>query len=353
MSKYTKSEDEIIVSNYGITPITLWADKLPTRTIDAIASRARRLKLKSGLIGNQITTGAYVKPTFIPDLPNPDGLTFEELWEAGVVFQHASKRLSTRQNTPTIHLDVDHPIAVCFVADTHIGALDTPLDVVRARFDLLEEYPWIYPAGCGDMTDNYVPTSHAAGMFGALFPPELQKELVENLYARLKGRWLWLIQGCHDEWSHNADDFDLTKYMSKNLGCVNLGFGGLVKLMVGAQEYQIAVRHKYRYNSSYNLTHAPKQLVRFDEQTADIAVVAHNHVSAIEQVQEKGKDRMYIRTGSMKGADRWARSVGFTDTGKNMPCVVLWPNKRQMMGFMDLEQCADYMQSLGLGRKTE
>ena len=138
--------------------------------------------------------------------------------------------------------------------------------------------------------------------------------------------------------------------MAKHLGCSNLGFGGLVKLMVGKQEYQIAVRHKYKYNSSYNWTHAPKQLVRFDEKTADIAVVAHNHVTAIEHTEENDKDRVYIRPGSMKGADRWARSIGFSDSGKRMPCVVLWPNKRQMMTFMDLGQCADYMESLGLGR---
>ena len=351
--RYNEKEDNIIRENYGKKPVSLWKDKLPNRSPDSITGRAGRLGLKSGLIGNQTSQQKYAKPRFITNLPDPDGMTFEELWEAGVVFQKASGKLSTRQDKVEILLDVNHPIAVCFVADTHIGALDTPLDVVRARFDLLEEYPWIYPAGCGDMTDNYVPTSHAAGMFGALFPPELQKELVEHLYSRLKGRWLWLIQGCHDEWSHNADDFDLTKYMAKHLGCVNLGFGGLVKLVVGEQEYEIAARHKYRYNSSFNLTHAPKQLVRQDEKTADIAVVAHNHVSAIEQVQEKDKDRMYIRPGSMKGADRWARSVGFTDTGKNMPCVVLWHDKRQMMGFMDLEQCADYMESLGLGRRVK
>ena len=347
--KYTEEEDKIIVANYGVQPVTLWANQLPKRTMDSIMSRAIRLGLKSGLVGNQNSVKKYVKPRFNPELPDPEGMTYEELWDAAEKFQKASIKLSTRQDNPHIHLDVDHPIAVCFVADTHLGAIDTPLDVVRERFEILEKYPWIYPAGCGDMTDNYVPTSHPAGMFGALFPPELQKELVENLYSKLKGRWLWLIQGCHDEWSHNADDFDLTKYMAKHLGCANLGFGGLVNLTVGTQEYKIAARHKYRYNSSYNWTHAPKQLVRFEEKDADIAVVAHNHVSAIEQTQEPDKGRVYIRPGSMKGADRWARSLGFKDAGRNMPCVVLWHNERRMMAFMDLSQCAEYMESMGYG----
>lgn len=346
MVKWTKEEDEVILKHYGLSPVTKWCNELPRRSISAITTRAYRLGLKTG----EVVKPKTVKPQFIDQLSLPNEATFDELWEAAYAFQKSSQSLSTRQDTVEIKIPVKHPIAVCFVADTHIGAIDTPLDVVRARFDILEEYPFIYPAGCGDMTDNYVPSSHASGMFGALFPPELQKELVENLYSRLKGKWLWLIQGCHDEWSHNADDFDLTKYMSKHLGCANLGFGGKVKLTVGEQPYLIAARHKYKYNSSYNLTHSPKQLVRFDEKDADIAVVAHNHVTAIEHVQESDKDRVYIRPGSMKGPDRWARSIGFKETGKNMPCVVLWNDTRRMMSFMDLSECVEYMDSIGFGK---
>ena len=348
--RYTNEEDTIIDENYGRHPITKWMHLLPSRTVDSICSRARRLGKISGVVGNQASAKEHAMPRFIPGLPSSDDMTFDELWEAAFAFQMAGSRLSTRFDEVSIELDVDHPIAVCFVADTHIGSLDVPLDVVRSRFEILEKYPHIYPAGCGDMVDNYIPTSHAAGMFGQIFPPELQKELVENLYSKLKGRWLWLIQGCHDEWSHTADDFDLTKYMAKHLECANLGFGGLVNLTVGKQLYQIAARHKYRYNSSLNPVHTCMQLVRHDYKTADVAVVAHNHVTAILQNNEPDKDRVYVRPGTMKGADRWTRSVGYKETGRNMPCIVFWPNKRQMMSFMDIEQCADFMESLGLGQ---
>ena len=40
-----------------------------------------------------------------------------------------------------------------------------------------------------------------------MFPPELQKELVLDLYMRMEDRWLALVQGCHEEFSHDADDF--------------------------------------------------------------------------------------------------------------------------------------------------
>ena len=344
--KWNSDEDAIIFKHHNKEPLSEWSHLLPNRSLSAITTRVYRLGLSTG---NTIKPKSVV-PKFAPGIHVPDVNDFEKLWEAAYVFQSASSVLSTRVNEVDVTLDVSHPIAVCFVADTHIGSLDVPLDVVRSRFDVLEKYPYIFPAGCGDMVDNYIPTSHAAGMFGQIFPPELQKELVENLYSKLMGRWLWLIQGCHDEFSHTADDFDLTKYMSKHLGCANLGFGGLVNLTVGEQTYKIAARHKYRFNSSSNPLHTCMQLVRFDEKTADVAVVAHNHITAILHNNENDKDRVYIRPGSMKGADRWTRSVGYTETGRSMPCVVFWPDKRQMMTFMDLEQCVDFMESIGLGQ---
>ena len=40
----------------------------------------------------------------------------------------------------------------------------------------------------------------------------------------------------------------------------------------------------------------------------------------------------------MKGPDRYARSLGFKDTGSHIPTVILWPDKRQMLSFLNLEQ---------------
>jgi len=346
MTRYIQQEDNIIKENYGVTAVRTWIQLLPGRTIDSIITRANRLGLSSGLLGNQATTGNYIKPQFKPALPEMGVLSFDELWGAAYAFQGASKSLSTRYDEVDIEIPTKRPIALCFIADTHIGSIDVPLDYVRSRFELLEEHPYIYVGGCGDMIDNYLPTSHVEGMFGQMFPPELQKELVENLYAKLRGKWLWVIQGCHDDFSHKADDFDLAKHMAKHLNCANLGYGGLINLKVGDQTYKIAIRHKYKYNSSYNPTHSPKQLVRFDYKEADIAVVAHNHITAIEQSAEPDKDRIYIRPGSMKGPDRYARSLGFRDTGKQMPTVILWPDKRKMLAFMDLEQAIEIFKNL-------
>lgn len=331
---YSPEETDIIENYYGKIPVReIQRLYLPNRTEGSIRGKATRLGLRSN-----VTTA---KIRYDPELPDTTNMDFDELWEASYAFQRASQALSTRYDEVDVYLDVDHPIGVPFIADIHIGAVSTPLDLVRERFYLIQDNPWLYPFGAGDKIDNYLPSKHPQGMFSVMFPPELQKELVENLYGKIKGRWIALVQGCHDDFSHQTDDFDFTKYMSKRMECANLGFGGAVNLHVGEQMYRIVVRHKYRYNSSLNNTHTCKRLQQMEYPNADVLVVGHHHMADIEQVQHRDKDRIYIRPGSMKGPDRYARSLGYSDTGSCTPTVMLWPDKRKMMPFMHLEDVID------------
>lgn len=347
MVRYSELEDDVIRNNYGKEPVRIWINMLPGRTPDSIITRANRLGLSSGILNNQATAGNYARPRFSPRLPKANDKNWEGVWEAAYAFQKVSIQLSTRVDEQDIYLNVDHPIGLTILADGHIGAIDTPLDFIRCRVELIEQYrKWLYLIDAGDTIDNFKPTKHPEGVFGEIFPPAIQKEFAKNLYMKLKGNWLVKVQGCHEEWSHDTDDFDFTSWLCDELGCANLGHGGIVNLHVGKQIYKIALRHKYRYNSSYNPVHTCMQLVRFDYKDADIAIVAHNHITAVLQNQESDKDRIYVRPGSMKGPDRYARSMGYIDTGKQMPIIILWPDKRQMLAFMDLEQALEIFKNL-------
>lgn len=333
MTLWTKEEDEIVIKYYGVSPVSSWSNLLPSRSYDAIISRAQRLGLSSPL-----NVAKSPSPVFeeLPDGMND--MDFDELWEAVHAFQKSVMCLSTRKDSVNIKLDTDSPIGICFVADLHIGAVSTPYGVVRERFDTMASYPWLYPIGAGDKIDNYLPGKHPQGMFEVMFPPELQKELVINLYSKMKGRWLGVVEGCHDDFSHQTDDFDFNKYMAHELSCANLGFGGEIKLKVGDITYNIVVRHKYRYNSSLNYTHTCKRLRERQYPMADIVCVAHNHVTTLEHMAHNDKDRIYIRPGTMKHPDRYARSIGFTGSDECLPVVILHPDERRMEPFLSLER---------------
>ena len=141
-----------------------------------------------------------------------------------------------------------------------------------------------------------------------------------------------------------SDDFNFAEYLSSKLKCPNLGFGGLIHLRLGKKrriQYDIGVRHRYRFNSSFNLTHCVKRMREqlFD---FDIGAIAHGHVPTVEHCWVAGKDRVFIRTGSFKDPDRYAQKIGFNGSAHCIiPAVKLYPRKRRIQAYFDVFQIAD------------
>ncbi len=274
---------------------------------------------------------------------------YEDLWKALEIFQEKSTKLGTHQDDVSIELKEEKPVILSFLADMHIGAISGKYKELRQRVDLLSETEHCYVISCGDTIDNYLPGFHPQGLFGVLCPPEVQKKLAEYILEKLDGKVLAMIQGTHEESSHNTDDFDWTKYLTEKFSCANLGFGGFIHIKLGNQTYDICARHQYRFNSSMNLTHSVK---RMREQLGefDIGVIAHNHQAAIEEVAIANKTITFIRPGSFKGSDRYARMLGFADSGAQVPSVIIFPDKRRIIPFINLDDAIMVLKNLGVSQ---
>ena len=276
------------------------------------------------------------KIQYIDLKPGIESANMEEIFDALIAYQDATHGLSQRQDRRNIKIDTKEPIYVACLADIHVGAVGHKAREFRDTIEVLSSMPNTYIISCGDTTDNFLPTQHSEGQFEAICPPEIQKRIIEYMFGKLEGRILALIQGDHDEFSHITDDFDWTKYLCEKFGCPDLGFGGFINLTVGEQTYVIHARHRFRFSSQMNLTHTVK---RMREQLGDfdIGVVAHNHQSSIEFVDMVDKTRVFVRPGSFKGADRYARKIGFMDTGRSfMPIIELHPKERVMNIYPDI-----------------
>jgi len=281
---------------------------------------------------------------------SPTTRDYEEIWMILEEYQDKCRVLSTHQDDVSVHIDVDRPIIMLFLSDLHIGAISTHYSELRETIDVISETVDCYVCSTGDTVDNYLPTWHSSGLFTVMCPPEIQKVLVEYLFSRIGGKLLALVQGCHDEASHHSDDFDWTKFLTSKFGCANLGFGGTLHLRVGDTTYDIMMRHKYRYNSSFNMTHTVKRMFEHMGEF-DIGVVAHNHKAAIEQTEKTGLSRVFVRPGSFKGPDRYTRQLGYTsDSRCYMPCVVLYPFERKMLPFLHLRDAISVLGGLKIGK---
>jgi hypothetical protein len=273
----------------------------------------------------------------------PDNEKMKKIWDTLKEFQQETRKFETAMQEVEIHIKDNRPIAIAFLADIHIGAISTDHEALERVLNLIGNVDGFYIISCGDTIDNYLPSFHAAGSFEAIIAPELQKRFVEWLYTKIVEKIIAIVQGCHDEASHLTDDFDWTKYLSEKFQCPNLGFGGFINLKLGEQKYRIGAWHRIRrFNSYKNLTHIVKRCLEvFGD--FDVGCVAHNHISAIEVEDTTAKTRVYIRPGSFKEADRWARQMGYASTPARVPIVILYPDQKKMVPFQDFEEAIRYL----------
>jgi hypothetical protein len=340
-TQWTTEEEQTLTELYtALTDTELQREYFPERSKASIRGKAQRMGLA--------TKRETPKPRMTKETVDKiRGLEDADQILARIIdLQRETHKMSTNFDEVDIYLDVDSPICVAFTSDEHIGAHTTKYDALIQLIDTVQDTPYLYVVEVGDKIDNYLTGVIPQGMYEAIVPPEVQKRIAEHLFMKLKGRLIAMIQGCHDEFSHKADDFDVNKWICKELGVPNLGHEGYVNLYVGEQRYVIGARHRYKYNSSLNMTHTVKRF-RSMKRDFDIGIIGHHHQGTFEHLLDQdGKDRVYMRSGSFKGADRYARQLGYSDQLPVVPCVVLFPDRRRILPFLWFEDAVEYMNAL-------
>jgi len=274
---------------------------------------------------------------------------YENVWNSILDFQNVLDEKSIEQNEARINIKTKYWIGIAFTGDHHIGNMATDYKTMLMHRDIIAKTDNLYVCLNGDYCDNYIPSSHTAGMFEALFPPAVQKNLAKDYIESIRDKVLSLCAGCHDVWGLKAADFDLTEYLAKHGEAVYLGTGGTLWLTIGKQRYKIMMRHKYRFNSGDNPTATVKKM--FEKCGGfDVGVVSHNHIASIEEANKQGLDgnlkRLFIRAGTYKTHDRYLKQEGYSEGATTVPIVLFSPNKRDIRGFQNIEEGVEYLSYL-------
>jgi hypothetical protein len=274
---------------------------------------------------------------------------YGNVWSSILDFQNALNEKSIEQPEVKVRIKTSRWIGIAFVGDLHIGNMATDYKTMLKHRDLIAKTDDLYVILNGDYCDNYIPSSHVSGMFEALFPPAVQKNLAKDYIESIKRKVLALVSGCHDLWGMKAADFDLTEYLAKHGDAAYLGNGGTVYLTVGKQTYKIMMRHKFRFNSADNPTATVKKM--FEKNGGfDVGVVSHNHVAAMEETVKEGMDgyhkRLFIRAGTYKTHDRYGKQLGFSEGDISVPIVLFNPETRDIRGFQEIEEGIQYLSYL-------
>lgn len=278
---------------------------------------------------------------------------YKNVWASILTFQDALQEKLIEQKEVNIEIATNKWIGVAIVGDLHIGNMATDYKTMLYHRDLMAKTPNLYVMLNGDYCDNFLPTSHPDGMFEALFPPAVQKNIAKDYVDAIKEKVLVIVSGDHEAFGIKASDFDLSEYLSKHGDAAYLGNGGIVYLKVGNVEYKINIRHRYKYSSAENATSTVKKL--FEKCGGfDVGVTGHNHVAAMEEAVKEGADgykkRLFIRSGTYKTSDRYGKLLGFSQSDIGVPVVLFNPKTRDIRGFSEITEGIEYLSYLN-GKK--
>ncbi len=240
--------------------------------------------------------------------------------------------------------DANLPVGVSFISDQHISPGNTiAFDRMRQDAELIAETPGLYACLGGDGVDNHIKIRAAS--LAARSQPHDQYKLFNWYLGIFAPKIVALISGNHDAWTDQIAGVDMVAEIARQQRLCYCPAEAHVTAQVGSVEYKLSFRHQYRFNSSMNQGHAPKQWYRFGEELFDIGIVCHHHEPHIESFEAHGETRWVGRPGSYQITSSYTRQFGWNSTKPTCPTFILYPGSRDIVGFHNVNHAVRFLKS--------
>ena len=238
------------------------------------------------------------------------------------------------RSTTFVAPDDGKPIGIAFTGDWHLGAGGVDVARLRADLDAIRQTEGCYAVGMGDWLEGVTLDVKAAGSLfsGAINDPNWQEVYVLSRARLLEGRWLAILTGNHDEMVGRRTGIRRMDQLAESLGAPHFGEGGgTIVCHVGDQVYRLGVKHNHA-GKALNTTNAQRRY--WDEapewENHDLVCLAHLHFNDLHTATRKGGRVIYLRSGTYKIADAYARKFGF-ESEIGTPLAILLPDEHKIV----------------------
>lgn len=296
-----------------------------------------------------------VYSTYTPPAPEKNTISFPDKKQIGVDWRRNFQAITevTRlvkeaeivqeEGTYQVKLDrPDIPYAIGFnFSDGHIGSYTTDHERIKWLFDLVLATPNSFLVDTGDTFND--------GIWGGLqhedvMPAYMQTFTVDDIARELGDKYAACVIGNHPEWLFQAAGIKPEVLFARQIkGPVFPGMG-LLHLKVGDQEYNWALAHNYWGKSKLNIHNVCRRLREVEYPEADIVTVGHEHIWGFMKERAGDKEVLYIRPGTAKTQDRWARIHGISKRGQDFGVAVIFSAKEKQFEAFPIEEAVKQME---------
>lgn len=245
------------------------------------------------------------------------------------------KKAMGRSEFSWMPIDPWSPLGIAFMADIHGGSTGVEYDAFERDVQLVLNTPGLYVVLAGDMIDNMI--KHLASVLANNMPAALQWMWLAELLVRLAPKLLAIVGGNHEAWTAAFSNFEPLKQFASRLAVPYDADEVLLKIGLQDAVYDVAVRHKYRFNSSDNPSHSVKKLWTFGDYDFDVGVVGDKHVATVEPFVRHQHTKWVLRPGSYQVYSKFGSSMGFHGALPVTPVAIFLPDRKDLHGFSNME----------------
>ncbi len=279
-----------------------------------------------------------------PDLEEIDE---EEIWD--LAKSKSRRRRAKNRDRLNQNIEFSHgPVCLVFIADLHLGDSNVDYDRIDDDLDTIVETPGMYACLIGDMLNNFIVGRLKDIRFGASFAISEEWVMVKRVLRKVAPKLLLSVSGNHDLWTYAVTSVDYLEEVHARLNpdILYAKYDNIVALKVGATEYILRARHKWKGYSQYNPTHGIEWAAKFDKgRHFDIGIAAHTHVSGLyRQFNNGGRTGHGIVCGSYKFFDSYAADKGFPQVNEAAAvALIINDTGEAIFGTNNLDAAASYM----------
>lgn len=272
-------------------------------------------------------------------------LTFEELNEEMIRRSQLRQQVENKEYNTTIEINTDRPIAIGWLADTHVAGQDVDYERLKWEIDEIKRNPYMRVFLGGDMTDGFCWNPAQFGDIANLNEQDLylHKMLEYMGYDKILGG----VMGSHEKWSRRTG-LDSYNDIRKNIPIFD--GTGTVDLVINGVCYTGAIIHEAKGSSYFNPNHAQKRFV-MENEGYDFVMTAHTHTGAeqsqVRQTAHGSRKVVFLSGKAFKRTDDFLDTKGFRrKEGEGIGINwILFNHKQKMM--IPLSSTAEVLEIMG------
>lgn len=324
--------------------------KYPHRSIRGLRQRIEALTgvaytqfvTQRGL-GHDYASGLIETPDYgVPQIDAPPSdEQMEEFFQRLESTAELYAEIRPGQRVTTFKTPPNEIIGVCVISDIHAGARGVRYDLFKRDLELIANTDGLYVIINGDLIEAVMPQAkNGTALFSGLFNhPDEQAAYILRRLEPIKHKIIALTEGNHD---HAITRWAGVEKLSGVAKALNVPYfteaGGKVTLIVGSQKYIIYARHQHPGVSQISPSNSSRRAWQEfpDFENADVVVLSHLHFPDTHVTPRKGRDVVWLRSGTYKVMDSWAESRGFTPA-YGVPLVIFDPHEHRMLAWHGTE----------------